>query len=307
MSDSARSVLAIYCGHAGGSWSISGADPGFVGGSCPGVDLSRPVEPQIAAQVRTILDETGLRPGVLACGSPGLDRPDAATALAELRDTPISRVVLTHDSTAAYLGALGDAEGVMIACGVGVVTLAVGVDEVARVDGWGWIMGDAGSAYWIGQNALEAAMRGYDGRRTATVLTDVVAADFPDLELAYLELQGDPDRVARVASYAAKVDQVAGSDPVARDILDRAAAHLAEAVGAAAHRVGLGRDRPPLVCALGQTFRSTRVLEKFVLYLTMDWPSFAIHEPQGDALAGAKLLPMVTDSPLAARVVRASV
>ena len=150
-------------------------------------------------------------------------------------------------------------------------------------------------------------MRGYDGRRTATVLTDVVAADFPDLELAYLELQGDPDRVARVASYAAKVDQVAGSDPVARDILDRAAAHLAEAVGAAARRVGLGRDRPPLVCALGQTFRSTRVLEKFVQYLTMEWPSFAIHEPQGDALAGAKLLPMVTDSPLAARVVRASV
>ena len=250
---------------------------------------------------------TGASPVTVACGSSGLDRPNAQAVMHGLADRSVRDVALAHDSTTSYLGALGEAPGVMIASGTGVVTLAVGLREVARVDGWGWIMGDAGSAYWIGQNALEAAMRGYDGRRTATVLTDVVAADFPDLELAYLELQGDPDRVARVASYAAKVDQVAGSDPVARDILDRAAAHLAEAVGAAARRVGLGRDRPPLVCALGQTFRSTRVLEKFVQYLTMEWPSFAIHEPQGDALAGAKLLPTVTDSPLAARVVRASV
>ena len=305
MSDSARSVLAIYCGHAGGSWSISGADPGFVGGSCPGVDLSRPVEPQIAAQVRTILDETGLRPGVLACGSPGLDRPDAATALAELRDTPISRVVLTHDSTAAYLGALGDAEGVMIACGVGVVTLAVGVDEVARVDGWGWIMGDAGSAYWIGRNALEAAMRGYDGRRQSTLLTEMLEDEFEDLELAYLELEADPDRVARVASYAAKVDAAAATDPVARNILDKAAAHLTEAVVAAAHRVGLGRHEPPAVCAVGPTFDSCRVRERFVAYLTMDWPSFELSEPLGDGLHGTHRLATLGDGPLAARVYRA--
>ena len=119
------------------------------------------------------------------------------------------------------------------------------------MDGWGWIIGDAGSAYWIGRNALEAALRGYDGRRSATVLTEIVAADFDDLELAYLELQADPDKVSRIASYAAKVDQVSGTDLVARNILDRAAAHLSEAVVSAAHKVGLGRGEPPYVCALG--------------------------------------------------------
>ena len=306
MPDSAAGVLALDCGQSSITWSLIDADGEQVG-SRKGVDTSRAIEPQLVEAVRSIIETTGAGPVSVACGSSGLDRPNAQAVMHGLADTSVRDVALAHDSTTSYLGALGEAPGVMIASGTGVVTLAVGLREVARVDGWGWIMGDAGSAYWIGQNALEAAMRGYDGRRTATVLTDVVAADFPDLELAYLELQGDPDRVARVASYAAKVDHVAGSDPVARDILDRAAAHLAEAVGAAARRVGLGRDRPPLVCALGQTFRSTRVLEKFVQYLTMDWPSFAIHEPQGDALAGAKLLPTVTDSPLAARVVRASV
>ncbi len=303
---SSGGVLAIDCGQTSISWSLSGTGPDWLGGSGPGVDTSRPIEPQIAERVRTLLAETGHRPSVLACGSTGLDRPDAAAALADLQDTSITEVALAHDSTTGFLGALGDAPGVMVASGTGVVTLAVGADEVARVDGWGWIMGDSGSAYWIGRNALEAAMRGYDGRREWTVLTEMLQDEFDDLELAYLELQADPDRVARVASYAAKVDEAAVSDPVARNILDKAAAHLSEAVVAAAHRVGLGRDQPPAVCALGKTFESARVHERFVAFLTMNWPSFELSEPLGDGLHGARRLASLGNGPLSTRVFRAS-
>lgn len=305
MTDSAHGVLALDCGQTSLTWSLTHAS-GEETGTAKGVDTSRPIEPQIVDAVRAIITLTGHAPTTVACGSSGLDRPNADKALHGLRDTSVTEVALSHDSTTSYLGALGDAPGVMITCGTGVVTLGVGRHEVARVDGWGWIMGDAGSAFWIGRNALEAAMRGHDGRRAATVLTDIVAADFDDLEQAYLELQADPDRVARIASYAAKVDEAAVTDPVARNILDKAAAHLAEAVVAAAHRVDLGRHEAPYVCALGQTFSSARVLERFVSYLTLDWPEFAIREPLGDGLAGAKLLPTLGDSPLAGRVVRAS-
>ena len=44
-------------------------------------------------------------------------------------------------------------------------------------------------------------MRGYDGRRQSTLLTDLIATRFDDLELAYLELQGDPDRVATTKEF----------------------------------------------------------------------------------------------------------
>ncbi len=305
MTDSSTGVLALDCGQTSLTWSLID-DSGEQTGSAKGVDTSRPIEAQLVDAVRAILTLTGHEPSTLACGSSGLDQPNANAVLNGLRDTSITDVLLSHDSTTSYLGALGNAPGVMITCGTGVVTLAVGPDQVARVDGWGWIIGDAGSAFWIGRRALEAAMRGHDGRQAATALTDIVAADFDDLELAYLELQADPDKVARIASYAAKVDQVADTDLVARTILDEAAAQLAESVVAAAHKVGLGRGEPPFVCALGQTFKSTRVLEQFISYLTMDWPTFAIHEPIGDGLAGAKLLTAIDDSPLAARVVRAT-
>lgn len=304
MTDSSHGLLALDFGQTSLSWRVV-ADAGQQSGHAKGVDTSRPIEPQIVDAARAILTLTGAAPSMVACGSSGLDRPLAQAALDGLQGTSVTDVALAHDSTTSYLGALGDEPGVMITSGTGVVTLAVGPDDVARVDGWGWIMGDAGSAFWIGRNALEAAMRGYDGRRAETALTEVVAADFDDLELAYLELQADPNRVARVASYAAKVDEVAVHDPVARNILDKAAAHLAEAVVAGAHRVGLGRGTAPPVCALGQTFGSKRLLEQFVSYLTLDWPNFALRTPLGDGLAGAAMLPTV-EGALAARVLRAS-
>ena len=86
---------------------------------------------------------------------------DAAALLSLLAGTGIRSTVLAHDSTTSYLGALGDTRGAVVASGTGVVTLAVGVETVARVDGWGYIMGDAGSGYWIGR----AGARRRDARR----------------------------------------------------------------------------------------------------------------------------------------------
>lgn len=303
MVSDAADVLAIDCGRSSSSWSISGS--GFAAGTTAGVDPSRPIEPQIVASVRAALNDSGRRPGILACGSIGLQRPDAAATLAELLDTPISRVKLADHAVTGYLGALGEADGVMIACGTGVVALAVGGGDAARVDGWGWLAGDAGSAYWIGRNALEAAMRGYDGRRQSTLLTELFEDEFDDIELAPSELQDDPQRVARVASYAVRVDEAAHTDPVARSILDKAAAHLAEAVVAAAHRVDLGRHEAPAVCAVGTTFDSARVRERFIAYLAMTWPGFALTEPLGDRLHGAHRLARIDEGPLAARVATA--
>lgn len=59
----------------------------------------------------------------------------------------------------AYLAANGTRHGVVVAAGTGVVTLGVGPEGVARVDGWGHLLGDAGSAYWIGRAGLDAALR----------------------------------------------------------------------------------------------------------------------------------------------------
>ncbi len=107
----------------------------------------------------------------------------------------------------------------------------MGRESIARVDGWGYIMGDAGSGYWIGREALDAVMRAYDGRGPQTALTEPVRERWPDLEQAYITLQTAEDRVSIVASFAADVARCAdGGDCVAGTITTAAAQQLADSV-----------------------------------------------------------------------------
>lgn len=266
-------------------------DNGFVSASYPGVRTDRPLPPQWIQTVKTFLaDHPEVRPGSLALGSSGLGGETAHELTPELSPLGFAEVALAHDSITCFLGSLGQGHGAMIAAGTGTICLGVGPLGSARVDGWGWILGDAGSAFWIGRTAFEAAMRGYDGRRQLTALTEMFAQDFPDLEHAYLEIQSDPDKTARIASYAGKVNLLAKTDRVAGMIMDKAAAHLSESVQAALRRVGLNGPETPRVAVLGQVFESDRIRAGFVDYLTLQWPAFALTPPIGDVLDGTAAL-----------------
>lgn len=212
----------------------------------------------------------------------------------------LQRVGLAHDSVTAYLSALGKASGVVIAAGTGVVAFAVGASDSARVDGWGNILGDAGSGYWLGRHVLDAVMRAHDGRGPETSLTDRVREEFPDLETAYIDLQNDPDRVRRVAAYARVAAEHADGDDVARGIVERAAAELAHSTSSAWRRVGEGMPR---VCALGGLFRSELLSAAFAERIHASHPGAPIEFGHANALDGVEALAGIdVDGPLASHV-----
>lgn len=271
----------------------------------PGILTDRPLMPQLAAAVGDFATRHDLAPTSVGVGCSGLVTPEAGELLSLLGGYGVRQAAVAHDATTSYLGALGDRPGVVIAAGTGAVTLAVGHSEVARVDGWGYLLGDAGSAYWIGRAGMEAAMRGYDGRGQLTALTDRLRASFPDLTAAYVELQSDERRVSRIAGFARAVDELADSDPVAATILDQAAAELSESVLAGLRQVSLMGPEPPEVCALGQVLGSAQVRARFTSYLRLQWPDLELTEPEGTALDGAGRL-VDTRGPLSALVARAT-
>jgi glucosamine kinase len=274
----------------------------------PGIRTNAPLTPQLAAAAREVLHGRDVPPLVLAAGVSGLTDAEAAAdadALARLlSDTAVHRVLLAHDSTTSYLGALGEARGAVVAAGTGVVTLAVGAERVTRVDGWGHTMGDAGSGFWIGREVLSAVMRAYDGRGPETSLVDEVTAVWPSLPDAYIQLQTDPDWVRRVASFAraAAAHHEAG-DAVATGILDRAARELALSVTAGLRTVGAADDADARVCMLGGVFGSPRVRAEFTRALAGAGVAASLVDPLGDGLDGVEgLAGLPIGHPLAARV-----
>lgn len=286
---SGRSVLAIDAGQTGIKVR---ATPAAFDTTFPGIRTDQPLLPQLAAVVRESAARSGAEVSTVCAGVSGLTsrEADAGALLALVRDDGVDRVVLAHDSTTSFLGAMGDRRGAVVASGTGVVTLAVGAARVARVDGWGYLMGDAGSGFWIGREALDAVMRAFDGRGPATALREVAEERWPDLAEAYIGLQSAGDRVSIVASFAEPVARLAGQgDPVARDITVRAGSELAHSVETALRRVR-DTDETLAVCAIGGVFRSALLREAFASHLAASELDVVLVEPLGDGLDGAAAL-----------------
>ena len=274
-----------------------------------GIRTDLPLLPQLARVIEDAV-EAGRAFDVVGLGVSGLtsEESDAGYLLAAAVQHGVRAVHLAHDSITAYLGALGDERGAVVASGTGVVTLAVGRSDIARVDGWGYLMGDAGSGYWLGRAALDAVMRAHDGRGAPTALTEVALADFPDLERAYIELQSDPERVGRIAAYARPVAEAAASgDAVAVAIVTAGARELAASVMAGLRRVGEADAAAPRIRAVGGVFGGAVLAEAFSAAVHDALPGADVQVAEAHPLDGAAALGAVAPtSALAAHITTAT-
>lgn len=260
----------------------------------PGVLTDRPVVDQLTELAVTLATSTGHRIDELAVGTSGLT-PAAANPEALLSATAaigVERVALAHDSITGYLAANGTAPGVMLAVGTGVVVLALSESSVAKVDGWGFLLGDAGSGYWIGRAGLDAALRAFDGRSAHTSLEATAIERFGPLDELYMVIQADPMRVSRIASFCrAVVEAAAAGDVIALGIVSAAAAELAHSAHSALTRVGWEPGRPARVGAVGALATHAPVMrEHLAAALAARMPGTTLEEPLGRPLDGVQAL-----------------
>ena len=148
--------------------------------------------------------------------------------------------------------------GIVVVAGTG--SISYGVDpsgKTARAGGWGYLLGDEGSAFWLGHAAVRAGIRALDGRGPATALLDRIAGKL-ELEIpnGLVKWFYDQERSRnRVAALASVVEEAANDgDEVASDLLNQAAQHLARAGRSVARQLDFG-DSFPFVQA-GGVFRA---------------------------------------------------
>jgi glucosamine kinase len=263
----------------------------------PGFQWARggdPVEQQ-AALVREVWERLGSPSPVEVIGlglAGGAIDPESRRRLAGLiaGDLGAKQVVLANDDVTNHLGALGGAPGVVIASGTGVACLAVTAGgRLAKVDGLGYLFGDAGSGFSIGLAGLRAALAAVEGRGPSTELVERAEARAgTPLPLTMRTWYKRPTLTADVAAFAPEVGAAAaGSDTVAREICAQAGRELATTVDAAV-RGNFDAGTPTAVSWSGGVLLSyPQVFEAFRAELATRCPQAELRDPLGDALAGA--------------------
>ncbi|HUO86840.1 MAG TPA: BadF/BadG/BcrA/BcrD ATPase family protein [Thermoanaerobaculia bacterium] len=215
----------------------------------------------IARVLRELLAELAA-PGPIvatAIGMAGVDRPEEKERVERLlRELGIAGPVrVGNDAAIALHAGTPDGIGIVVISGTG--SIAYGCDPsgtTARSGGWGYLLGDEGSGFWLGQSAVRSALRSAEGRGPTTSLYEQICGRLGlDTPASLLEWFYEPERSRRrVAELALLVEEAASDgDRVAGDLLDEAAEHLGQAARAVARKLSFPGPYP-LVLA-GGAFR----------------------------------------------------
>lgn len=234
----------------------------------------------------------GSPPDVVAVGTaagPAAGVESRRLAAAIRRATSARRVVITEDVVTAYLGALGDCAGVVVAAGTGAVAMWTDGLQIRRSDGWGPLLGDEGSGYDIGRKALFAALAASDGRGPATALQRLAAEHLGGLDLrAVQRVHEAHDPVLILSGFVPMVIEAASAgDGPARCILQRAGRALARTTAAAA-RPAIDSGDDVLAAHTGRLFGSQTLAESFRKECALQ--GLTPIDPVGDSRSGAVLM-----------------
>ena len=218
----------------------------------PGANLHAAGELAVEKVLHELMEEAiGDRevvPAAICLGIAGVDRADEMQIVRAImrRIGHKSRVLVVNDALIALVAGARDDPGIVIVAGTGSIVYGrSGAGEAARAGGWGHMIGDEGSGYWIGREALAAVMRGADGRGPETALTDEILGHFGVADVSRLPRIVYDREMPRmsVAELGPIVQAVASSgDAVALRILERAAEELVLAARSVTSRLEMRGD-----------------------------------------------------------------
>lgn len=209
-----------------------------------------------------ILDLVGAAaPDAAGVGLPGVRTAGTAVELSEMLTKRAGIPVhVTDDGVTATLGAFGGKPGIVVHAGTGSgATGWDGAGSWARAGGHGYLLGDEGSAYWLGHAAVNAALRWEDGAGGSAAIHEAVtrAAGCPLADFVR-KIYSHPSERVFLTPLAPVLSDLAATDPAALSLAHEAAAHLAALAKALRGRLG---QLP--VCGTGGVLSAPVIWERF--------------------------------------------
>lgn len=169
---------------------------------------------------------------------------DTDAVIAHVRAERSQEWIVVGDVVGAWATATGAQPGVGAISGTGSNVFGVGSDGRAwRAGGWGHLLGDEGSGYWLGVQSIKAALRDRECSGPETALSEGAMEffGFPSVEALAVEVfYTKPLTKSKIAAFAIETARFAErGDAVARELYERGAEELAQQIGAVIRQTGL--------------------------------------------------------------------
>ncbi|MBD2493464.1 N-acetylglucosamine kinase [Nostoc sp. FACHB-280] len=209
-------------------------------------------------------------------------------------DLQPDNIVICHDALIALVGGVGHDVGIVVAAGTGSIVFGRNHQgETKRVGGWGYILGDEGSAYKIAVAGMQAALKSYDGREISTSLIPAFQQHLSLqniaelIEIIYRRGWG----VKEIASLAPIVDLAAASgDELANNIIDDSVHELVKATSTVINAIFSPNVAFEIVTT-GSVWRGkSQIHERFTTAIVNQFPQVNVIFPLYEPAYGAGLL-----------------
>lgn len=225
-------------------------------------------------EIKSALNEAKAKAGisrvsVIGLGMAGAGRDNDKIKLKkELNQLIETEFFITDDAQIALLGATGGEAGIVLIAGTG--SIAYGLKKSGhkiRSGGWGPLIGDEGSGFWIALEAVKKAVKASENRAESTKL-EALIIDYFNLnslqELIPFIYENELPR-REIAALTPKVMEFAkNGDNAAQKIMEEAVFELALLVNSLAERLDYQENK---IFTVGGLFKSSYFLNLFKNYL----------------------------------------
>ena len=246
----------------------------------------------LAASVHEACVQAEISPRQIArtcAGITGAARAETAGIMRGLMSGIVGgEIEIVGDGEIAFEDAFGAGSGVLIIAGTGSIAYGRnGQGETARAGGWGHAISDEGSGYWIGAEAIRAALRARDrgeDSRLLRQLVDAIGARDMDEFIVRVNANPAPDFAALVPVIIAAAD---AGDSIANKILVSAGRELASIAEVLIHRLFESSDEVCVATHGGVLKNCVQVKETFVQQLKSQIPKCSFVSQEVDPARGA--------------------
>ena len=213
-------------------WSLteSSANPNVIGPDIAQI--------HIQGTIRALLQLAALPASAIAAAGIGIAGASQSHSRPWLLQTikpvlPDSLLVPSSDLEIALVGALAKRHGILLLAGTGSAVFGIAPDgRHLQVGGWGYLLGDEGSSFWIGSRLLRQIIREYDSgtapdpRSLTRLCLDELNLTEPRDLIAWLyrSAEAPPVRVAGLAKLVMNLAE--NGSQMAENLLQMAAIRL---------------------------------------------------------------------------------